>query len=187
MFGFGKPKKHVVLVLPPKLFDDNELKVIEKSLSHENIKYQIASSMNFAPIEGMLKHKVKPELRCADINLDATDALVFIGGDGARDYWNDFNIHHLIQRANQKGKILAAIDFAVLILAHAEVLHQKKATILETEQHKLETAGAIYTGTPVEVDGNIITGSNTHFTAEFASILAKAVNGEVINHVEKEA
>jgi protease I len=171
---FGK-KRQAVLVLPSKLFDESEIHAIEKSFKKHGIKTRCASSTAIGIISGLHEGKIKPAMRYTEISLVDTDALVFIGGVGALDICNDFNLHKVIQNANRAGKILAAIDYAPLILAHAEILRDRKVTVLETEVHKVEAAGAHNTGAAVEVDGNLITCKSASYVKDFADITARII------------
>jgi protease I len=58
---------------------------------------------------------------------------------------------------HQKGKVVAAICLAPVILANAGLLNNKKATVAGTEAKTIENNGAIYMGPGVTVDGNIVT------------------------------
>ncbi len=184
MFGFGhKYKKTAVLIIPSKQCDETEVHTLEKVFKQNQIKPVRAVSSIVAPITGMHNETLKPEIKASDINFDECDAVILIGGTGARDHYNDANLHRVLQKANQKGKIIGAIDYAPMILAHAEMLHHKCATVLATEETKLQASGAHYTGTAVEIDGNIITAQSSAQTEEFAEAIARLVNAEsVVSH-----
>ena len=184
MFGLGKRKKTAVLVLPPKQFDEAELHALEKALRHHHIKCILASTSTIGPIYGMNNHKFKAEIKIADIQPDQIDALIFVGGQGARELWNDVTLHRIIQTAHKMDKILGAIDYAPLTLAHADVLKGKCATILVTEEQKLQASGAHYTGAEIEIDGNIITAKDPTYVKEFADGVARMIQGEMVPQAE---
>jgi len=60
------------------------------------------------------------------INIDNYDAVVFVGGGGATEYFNDSIAHKIVKESIAKGKVLAAICIAPNILANAGVLKGKK-------------------------------------------------------------
>ncbi len=175
MFNLFGKKRHAVLVVPPKQFDESEIHAIEKSFKRHGIKTRCASSTTVGSISGLHEGKIKPCMRYTEIPLAETDAIIFIGGVGALDICNDFNLHKIIQNANKAGKVLGAIDYAPLILAHAEILRDKKVTVLETEVHKIEASGAQNTGAAVEVDGNIVTCKSASYATDFADITARII------------
>jgi protease I len=178
MFGFSsKPKKKAVLVIPPKQYDDGELHAIEKIFKRYHIKCVYASTSVLGTVASMHKETLKPELNITDTKMEEFDALIMIGGTGAREFYNDMNVHRLIQKANQLDKVIGAIDYAPIILAHAEILKHKCATVLVTEEQKLQASGAHYTGSNVEIDGNIVTANNSAHALEFADAVARLVHG----------
>ena len=75
----------------------------------------------------------------------------------------------------KKGILLGALCIAPVILAEAGVLRGKKATVFESEKDQLISAGAKYTGKPIEFDDNVITCSNPIYTEEFAKRIVKAI------------
>jgi len=84
------------------------------------------------------------------------DAVLFIGGPGSFDLYENKTCHKITKDTVAQGKILGAICAAPGILAHAGVLAGKKATMF-SDTGVLSRFGAIYTGNGVEVDGKIIT------------------------------
>lgn len=179
MFGFGhKNKKTAVLIIPSKQYDGSEVHTLEKVFKHHHIKTVRAVSSVLAPITGMHHEVLKPEIKAVDIDLNECDAIVLIGGTGAREHYNDSSLHKVLQKASQKEKIIGAIDYAPMILAHAELLHHKCATVLETEEMKLQSSGAHYTGTAVEIDGTIVTCKGSVYAKEFGEAIVHLVNGE---------
>jgi len=189
MFGFGhKNKKTAVLILPTKQYDETEFHTLEKVFRKHHIKSIRAATSILGPVTGMhQKETLKPEIKLSELQLDQCDALVLIGGLGVREHYNDQNLHRVLQKANQMEKTIAAIDYAPIVLAHAEILNHKCATVIGTEEQKLQAAGAHYTGTAIEVDGNIVTGSSSAHAEEFAETVAQVILGEYVVPVETNA
>ncbi len=172
MFGFWNKKKTAVMIIPPKQFDGRELLSLNRAFKQAGIKGSCASTHRHGPLYGLHNEKIKPCMTISEIELGELDALILIGGLGAMEYYNDHQLHHLLQSANRQGKILGAIDYSPIILAHAEILRDRKATVYQTEIHKLEAAGAIYTGNDLEMDGNIVTANAPDVADEFSDIIA---------------
>ncbi|MDL1970967.1 MAG: DJ-1/PfpI family protein [Candidatus Desulfofervidaceae bacterium] len=169
--GYANTTK-VVMIIAHHNFRDEELFVTKEILERHGVKVTVASSA-LTPAKGMLGGVYKPDLLVQDISIDDYDALIFVGGMGATEYWNSEIAHRLAHEAFQKGKVVAAICIAPVTLAKAGLLKDKRATVWSSEAGKLESAGAIYTGKPVEKDGLIITANGPQSAQAFAeSILA---------------
>jgi protease I len=106
------------------------------------------------------------------VKVNDYDAILFIGGPGSFDYYNNSTCHKIAQEAVKEGKILGAICAAPGILAHAGVLAGKKATMFE-DTGVLKQFGAEYTGKDVEVDGKIITATGPDTAKAWAERIIK--------------
>lgn len=126
----------------------------------------------------MLGAVVTPQILIDQVKVDEYEAIVFVGGVGAQEYFNHPIAHKIAKEAVNKGKILAAICIAPRILAEAGVLKGKKATVWASEGKILEEKGANYTGKSVEVDGNIVTGSGPQAAEEFAKSIIKLLKAK---------
>jgi protease I len=111
--------------------------------------------------------------RVVDVKTYQYDAYLFIGGEGARIYFDDEYVHKLAN--DVKYKTVAAIGNAAMILARTEVLKKKKVTCPPEYAGYVIEAGAEYTGTPLEVDEKVITLRDTSGTEQLANALAEAV------------
>lgn len=166
--------KTAVFVIAEKIFRDEEYDVPKKVLTDSGIKVVTASTTTDEAI-GKLGMKVRPDILVKDIDVDELDALVFIGGGGAEQYFDDPLAHKLAQESLQKGKIVGAICIAPVILANAGILKDKKATVFPDGKDALDKGGANYTGAPVETDGNIVTASGPAAASEFGETLVKLI------------
>jgi protease I len=166
--------KKVVMVIASKDFRDEELFQPREILGKNGIEVKVAST-TLEEVKGVLDGKVKPDLLMKDIRLEDFDALVFIGGAGATQYWNDPAAHALAQEAVASNKILAAICIAPVILGKAGVLKGKRATVWSTDAGQIKVSGAEYTGKNVERDGNIITAAGPFAAKQFAETLIQAL------------
>jgi len=123
----------------------------------------------------MLGAQVKPDLLLKDVAVSDYDAIVFVGGSGAQEYWNDPVAHAIAKEAVAQGKVLAAICIAPTTLAKAGVLQGKKVTAFSSEAGALKACGANYTGASVERDGLLITANGPQAATKFAEEIAKAL------------
>lgn len=167
-------EKKVVMIIAQRNFRDEELEEPKAILEENGIKVTIASSSKDTAI-GMLGATVKPDMLISEIKIEEYDAIIFVGGQGASYYWNDPTAHKIAEQAIEKGKIVAAICIAPVTLANAGILKDKKATVWPSQANKLIEKGAIYTGTKVEVDDNIITAVGPEQAEEFGEAIVKAL------------
>lgn len=148
--------KRVLMVIASSKFRDEEYEQPRKSLESAGIKVTVASS-SLATAEGMLGMKVKPDVLIGEAKESDYDGIVFVGGGGAREYFDSTVAHRLARDFSGHGKLTSAICIAPATLANAGLLKGKKATSFPSSEATLKSQGAIVTGEPVAVDGMIVT------------------------------
>lgn len=163
-------RKTIALVIAEKTFRDEEYQIPKKILERNGHKVlTVSTSLNEAV--GKLGMKVKPDILVEQINSREIDALIFVGGGGSSQYFEDLTAHRLAKQVYEQGKIVGAICIAPVILAKAGLLKGKRATVFPDGVNELANNGAVYTGALVEVDGKIITGSGPEAAEAFGSQL----------------
>jgi protease I len=172
----GKAKK-AVLIVASENFRDEELFDTKRALESAQVQTVIASTKT-GPVTGMLGGRAQAEILVSSVVVDDYDAIVFIGGPGAAQYFDDVAALDIARKAASKSKLLAAICIAPATLANAGVLNGVKATCFSSERLKLEKAGAKYTGAPVEKDGLIITADGPRSAAQFGKTIVDALAGK---------
>ena len=116
------------------------------------------------------KTTTEATIAIAEINVSDYDAIVFIGGPGAVGYQHDVQAHLTAQEAINREKVLAAICIAPTILAYANVLEGKKATVWNQDNKQAEILiknGAEFVDQPVLIDGKIITANGPEAAENF--------------------
>lgn len=166
--------KKILIVLAHNNFRDEEYLSARKMLENNGAKITVASTVK-KDASGSQGLKLDPDLLIDDVNPQDYDAVVFIGGTGSSQYWHDVKAHEIASTMNSNGKIVAASSHAPVTLAVAGLLNGKKVTGHITIYEKLQVAGAHYTGSKIEKDGNIITSSGANAAKDFAVALAKAI------------
>lgn len=121
-------ENRVVMIIAHRNFRDEELQEPKTILEEEGIRVIIASSSKDTAT-GMLGAIVKPDILISEIKIEEYNAIIFVGGSGASQYWNDPSAHRIAQEALSQGKILGAICIAPVILANAGVLENRRATV----------------------------------------------------------
>lgn len=170
--------KQAVMIIAKSKFRDEELAEPKKIMEKEGIKVTVASS-SLAEAKGMLGAKVKPRILVKNVKVKDYDIIVFVGGIGAKEYFNDKTAHKIAKDAVKEKKVLGAICIAPSILANAGVLKGLKATVYKSEKKNLEKHKAKYTGKLVEKAGNIITANGPKAAKEFGKALVAALKAQV--------
>ncbi len=170
-----KKYKNAVIIVPSMRFRDEELFETRRVLGQEGIATVIASSQ-IGPIRGMLGGLAASEKTLETVRVDDYDAVIFIGGTGAEEYYASQTAFNIAREAAAKNKVVAAISMAPTILANAGVLRNMRATGFITESEAIKKGGAEYTGAAVERDGLIITAGTPLATIQFAQAIAKALS-----------
>ena len=101
--------------------------------------------------------------------------MVFVGGPGARTYFDDSNAFSVARDAYEADLIVGAICIAPAILAGAGLLADKRATVFDTEVRALRSGGAHYEGPGVVIDGKLITASGPDQALAFGKALVRAL------------
>ena len=170
--------KKAVLIIAGDNFRDDELYETKRVLDAAGVLTTIAGSRQ-GIARGMLGNMAQPDITLNRLKVDDYNAVIFVGGPGAAEYFDSPVALNIAREAASKRKILAAISIAPTILANANVLTGIRVTGFLSESQRLQQAGAIYTGNPVERDKFIITGSggSPRASLDFARAIANALSG----------
>ena len=150
---------------------------IKEIFEQNGLRVTVASS-TIKEAEGIFGIKIKPDIVLNEVKITLYDAIVFVGGEGVVQYWDDTHAHQLVKEAVKERKVLGAISIAPIILSNAKILTGKKATVWPTLGNPLKCSGAIYTGNPIEVDGNIVTADRPDSVEDFANAILRTMQQE---------
>ena len=122
-----------------------------------------------------------------DRDYTAFDACILPGGiPGVDNLKADATVRKVCQEFAAAGKYVAAICAGPTVLAGFGVLQGKKATVYPGMDAPLTEGGAEYTGLPLTIDGNIVTGEALGAAIPFALALARLLAGaEASDRVKK--
>ncbi len=163
--------KKIVFIIAQNNFRDEELLEPKKILENRNFIIKIASKTR-AKAFGKIGTEINPDLSLAEIKKEDFDAVIFIGGAGARQFFNDQQALEIVKVFRKADKIIGGICIAPMILANAGVLIGKRVTAFPAEEENLKSRGAEYTGMQVETDGRIVTAKDPSAAKEFGEKLA---------------
>jgi protease I len=121
----------------------------------------------------MLGAVVTPDALLEEVKAADFDAIVLVGGIGSNAFWHHEIVHNLVKESVRAGKVVGAICLAPVTLANAGLLEGKPATAYPSAEGYLKWKGATYTGSSVEIAGNIVTAKGPESAEEFARTVAK--------------
>jgi len=166
--------KQIVMVIAPGNFRDEELFETKAELTAAGHTVKVACTTT-SPVTGMLGSKATADLLLDQVRVENFDAIVFVGGVGAKKYFDHPQALKLAKDFAAAGKVTAAICLGPVILAKAGVLEGKNATVYSGVAGQVKAEGANYTGGAVARDGNIITGNGPQAAREFAKQIIAAL------------
>ncbi|MFQ5647901.1 MAG: DJ-1/PfpI family protein [Candidatus Aenigmatarchaeota archaeon] len=169
------PEKRVLMVIAPRNFRDEEYFDTKAVLSKK--ADIVTASTTTDQARGMLGGTVSPDTTLDEAKPEEYDAVVFVGGTGAKVYFGSSRAKAIAKEAFDAGKVVAAICIAPTVLANAGVLEGKNATVWNDPDliSNLEEKGAKFQKQPVVRDGNIVTGEGPHAAKAFGEEIARAL------------
>jgi len=170
--------KKILMIIASQNFRDEELFKPRELFIKEGIEVILASS-SLEASRGMLGGIAKPDILIGEVKVGDFEAIIFVGGIGASEYWNNPITHKIAKEAVSLNKLICAICIAPVTLANAGILDEKKATVFRSEVNSIKKKGAIYTGKAVEVDGNIITAEGPQAATEFGQTIINTLSEKI--------
>jgi len=171
--------KAVVAIAPDK-YRDEELAETIAALTKNGVEYDIAS-IKPGICKGMMGGKTQATISFDDIDPKNYKGLIVIGGSGSQDYlWGDDMLVRLAVYFHEKGKVVAAICLAPVVLANAGILKGKKATVYNSSAAIMEMkkGRAVLVDQPVVVEGRIVTANGPAAAKAFAEAAVKEIKDE---------
>ncbi len=170
------PPRRAVLIAPQTGFQDAELLGTKRGLELASVQTVIAS-VRIGAITGSLGGVARSDLLLGRVRAEDFDAIIFIGGPGTVELVNNRMALDLARRAAALNKVVAASGNAPAILANAGIIAGARVTGLLSERDMLLLAGGIYTGTPVEKDGPLVTSAGPLVVPQFVMATLDALAG----------
>jgi len=161
--------KKIVMIVANHDFRDAEYEKPKKVFEKAGLSVTTAAK-NLGKATGKDGLQINIDLTIDKLNVTDYDAVLFIGGPGCYDYYDDAKAHDIARQAYKSGKILGAICAAPGILVNAGLLQGKKATMF-ADDGTLAKGGATYTGKDVEVDGKIVTATGPKTAEKWAETI----------------
>ena len=163
---------NILMIIPPERFRDEELFVTKEELEKFEHKITVASTKK-GDCPGSRGGFAEAEYDINELNTDKFEAVIFVGGGGSKLLFKNIRAYQIATEMYSKGRVIAAICLAPVILANAGILNHKKATVAGTEAKTIEEKGAEYMGPGVTVDGNIVTANAPKQSKLFGQTIGK--------------
>jgi protease I len=168
-----------LVIVAEEGYQDLEYSKLKEILEKSGVEV-ITVSKKIGICKGKLGGSIKATSSIDDIDVSDYDAIIFIGGPGSVRYQHDVQAHLTAQEAVNRDKVLAAICIAPTILAYADVLEGKKATVWNEDGHQrelLENQGAIYVAEDLVVDGKLVTANGPESAEKFGNKILEILKG----------
>ncbi|MGV8177070.1 MAG: DJ-1/PfpI family protein [Candidatus Bilamarchaeaceae archaeon] len=176
----GLENKKVVMIIPPRMFRDEELFIPKEHLESKGVEVIVASTEKGKCV-GAGDHEINIEMTLDEVDAPQLDAVLFVGGPGTPPIRKEARALEIAREAAQKGKALGAICWAVTTLAKAGVLEGKKATVWygpdseygTTTDKVLAKYGCTYVPQGVVADGKIVSADGPRNAKKYAEEIEK--------------
>jgi len=159
----------ILMIIAPENFRDEEY--FEPKQLFEQAGFAVTTASTRAgKIKGSQGGVATADFGIQMIDPKDYEAVVLVGGSGAREFFENEKLHSLLQEFYEGGKLTTAICVSPNTLANAGLLEGKQATIWKEEEliANLQAKGGNYTGLAVTIDGNIVTANGPQAAKEFA-------------------
>ena len=164
--------KKIALIVANNGYRDEEFEEPRDYFNNHGAEVVVVSS-SLKTAQGSMGGEVKPDKLLNNISAGEFDAIVFVGGPGANEYFKSEKALALVKDAHKEKKIIAAICIAPNILNNAGILKGKKATAWSFNDKK---TGVIIVNQNVVTDGKIITANGPRAALQFAEAIGKALS-----------
>ena len=171
-------EKKVILVVASNGFQEHEYQATCNALEHAGYEVTVISDKSGVAVGHNGAH-VEVNGDIASVHPSRYAALYIIGGPGTIDCLDTPVMHKLLNELFALQKPYGAICLAPRILAHAQVLRNKKATGWDGDgnvQDIFAKYNVVYVNEPVVVDGNVITAHGPEAADAFGAAIVTLLN-----------
>ncbi len=171
--------KKILIIVPSHDFRDEEY-FIPNSLFEKAGFIVDTASTALGIAYGIMGGEAEVNLLLERSELKDYTAVVFVGGPGAKGYFDHSEAHRIAKEAAKLKIVLAAICIAPVILARSGVLAGKRATVWTSKLDKkaiqdLAQGGASYLKERLVTDDNIITAEGPDAASDFATAIIQKI------------
>jgi protease I len=157
-------------------FEDSELAEPLAYLREEGAIVVLVGSGRLPAFTGKKGLQITPDAIASELHVSDFDAFVVPGGHAPEKMRLCPPMVTLIEEADDRGKIIAAVCHGPQLLISADVLHDRMATCYASIAVDVKNAGAHYVNEAVVRDGNIITSRTPADLPQFNEAIAEALS-----------
>lgn len=165
-------EKKVLMVVAPHRFQDEEYEITRKVLESRGVQVKVAS-ISAGECRGSGGLSVRATEKLEDVKYYDFDAIVFVGGDGARPLAEHEKAQKLAKDAEYK--VLGAIGTGTGILASGGVMKGKRVTGDPGTAAAVRAKEGTFTAQPIEVDNKLVTARDQRYAEYFGNGLLEAL------------
>lgn len=164
--------KRIAMIIGFVGYDTTELYEPKKAFEAQGATVHVVSTQSGKAISGG-GVTARVDMTIDRLFVTDFDAIIFVGGSGAGEYYENTKAHAVAKNTLKAKKILASICAASTTLANAGVLEGKQATGYYKEP--IVEHGGSYSSEFVVKDGNLITAIGPNVVKEFAQAIILAL------------
>jgi protease I len=164
--------KKVLMVVAPADFDGTEFETTRKVLEGRGIQVKVGST-GLGTARATTGLMVRPDASLEDLKTWEYDAVVFVGGPGARQLFDHEKATKLAKDCEYK--VLGALGLAPAILANGGVVKGKRVTGDASVAALVRQKEGSYTGQPLEVHEKLITAQGSRYAEHFGNAIVQAL------------
>ena len=167
-------KNSILIFLSATNFSEEEYLIIKKVFLKAG-KGIFITSDSYTVCSGNNGLKVKADTDFYNVNDKNFSAVVLIGGKGSKDYWDNKQLHNIVNNFKSAGKIVAAICSAPVVLARAGILSKIPATCWAEDKNELINLGIDYKDRSIIAENSVVTADGPRSAEQFAETVLNMI------------
>ena len=164
--------KKVLMVVAPTDFDGTEFETTRKVLESRGVQVKVGCTV-LGTARANTGLMVRPDVSLDDIKTWEYDAVVFVGGPGARQLFDHEKATKLAKDCEYK--VLGALGLGAGILANGGVVKGKRVTADTSVASLLRQKEAQFTGQPLQVDEKLVTAAGGRYAEHLGNAILQAL------------
>jgi protease I len=165
----------VLVVVPPSDYGEQTLRHARSSLYNVHVGTYSVSTNTSDLIKGRLQDEFMTDGDIAAAKMESYSGVVFVGGEGAAQLFDNADAQRLAREARDQGKMIGAWGHSVGILAQAGILKGRRVTGAPEIAELIRASGAKFSGRQLERDGDLVTAADEAVGIRFGKTLAQIV------------
>jgi protease I len=167
-----------IAILAEEDFEDSELIEPMRSMKNAGAKVVIVGSGSQQTYKGKRGNAtIGVDVTADNVKAEDFDAVIVPGGYAPDKMRLHQSMVNLVRKANELGKVVAAICHGPQLLISADIVKGRRVTSWPSVALDLRNAGAKWVDAPVVQDGNLITSRKPADLPRFNKAVIEALRG----------